>query len=87
MNQKRFRGELWIEAVRALLMALWYRQDEDTVLVQSDKGCQFTGYDWQSFLREHNPVSSISSRGNCHDSAMAESFFQLHKRKRIRRQI
>ena len=46
---------------------------------------QFTGHEWQTFLREHNLVSSMSRRGNCHDNAVAESFFQLLKRERIRR--
>ena len=73
--------------LNALLMALWRRQPEDTVLVHSDQDCQFTGHDWQSFLRDHNLVSSMSRRGNCHDNAVAESFFQLLKRERIRRQI
>ena len=63
--------------LNALLMALWRRQPRDTVLVHSDQGCQFTGYDWQGFLRDHNLVSSMSRRGNCHDNAVAESFFQL----------
>ncbi len=73
--------------LNALLMALWRRQPRDTVLVHSDQGCQFTGHDWQGFLRDHNLVSSMSRRGNCHDNAVAESFFQLLKRERIRRQI
>ena len=73
--------------LNALLMALWRRQPKDTVLVHSDQGCQFTGHDWQGFLRDHNLVSSMSRRGNCHDNAVAESFFQLLKRERIRRQI
>ena len=30
---------------------------------------------------------SMSRLGNCHDNAVAESFFQLLKRERIRRQI
>jgi putative transposase len=29
----------------------------------------------------------MSRRGNCHDDAVAESFFQLLKRERIRRKI
>ena len=49
------------------------------------QGCQFTGLEWETFRREHNLVSSMSRRGNCHDNAMAESFFQLLKRERIRR--
>ncbi|AVP56508.1 IS3 family transposase [Pulveribacter suum] len=71
----------------ALLMALWRRRPEDPVTVHSDQGCQFTGHEWQTFLREHNLVSSMSRRGNCHDNAVAESFFQLLKRERVRRQI
>lgn len=38
-----------------------------------------------SFLRHHNLVHSMSRRGNCHDNAVAESFFNLLKRERIRR--
>jgi hypothetical protein len=36
-------------------------------------------------LRQHNLEPSMSRRGNCHDYAVAESFFQLFKRERIRR--
>jgi putative transposase len=71
----------------ALLMALWRRQPQHPVTVHSDQGCQFTGHEWQRFLRDHNLVSSMSRRGNCHDNAVAESFFQLLKRERVRRQI
>ena len=35
----------------------------------------------------HTLVASQSRRGNCHDNAVAESFFQLLKRERIRRRI
>ena len=73
--------------VDALMMAVWRRRPEDPVTVHSDQGCQFTGHEWQTFLREHNLVSSMSRRGNCHDNAVAESFFQLLKRERVRRQI
>jgi putative transposase len=31
--------------------------------------------------------NSISRRGNCHDNAVAESFFQLLKRERIKRRV
>jgi putative transposase len=71
----------------ALLMALWRRQPKQAVTVHSDQGCQFTGHEWQTFLRDHNLISSMSRRGNCHDNAVAESFFQLLKRERIRQQI
>jgi len=71
----------------ALLMALWRRRPQASVTVHSDQGCQFTGHEWQTFLREHDLVSSMSRRGNCHDNAVAESFFQLLKRERVRRQV
>lgn len=55
--------------------------------MHSDQGSQFTGHDWQDFLRDHNLISSMSRRGSCHDNAVAEIFFQLLKRERIRRHI
>ncbi len=57
----------------------------ERVTVHSDQGSQFTSLEWQSFLRQHNLEPSMSLRGNCHDNAVAESFFQLLKRERIRR--
>ena len=50
-----------------------------------DQGSQFTSKAWQSFLSKHNLIASMSRRGNCYDNAVAESFFQLLKRERIRR--
>lgn len=55
------------------------------MLVHSDRGSQFTSMDWASFLRHHNLTHSMSQRGNCHDNAVTESFFNLLKRERIRR--
>ena len=53
----------------------------------SDQGSQYSSHDWQAFLKAHNLVASMSRRGNCYDNAVAESFFQLLKRERIRRKI
>lgn len=72
-------------AINALLMAVWRRNPKAPVIVHSDQGSQYSSHDWQSFLAEHNLVASMSRRGNCHDNAVAESFFQLLKRERIRR--
>ena len=69
----------------ALLMAVWRRKPSSKVIVHSDQGSQFTSYEWQSFLAMHNLEASMSRRGNCYDNAVAESFFQLLKRERIRR--
>ncbi|MFZ7094264.1 IS3 family transposase [Primorskyibacter sp. 2E233] len=72
-------------ALQALLMAVWRRKPDGKVMVHSDQGSQFTSREWQTFLRQHNLEASMSRRGNCHDNAVAESFFQLLKRERIRR--
>ncbi len=72
-------------ALQALLMAVWRRKPKQRVMIHSDQGSQFTSREWQSFLRQHNLDASMSRRGNCHDNAVAESFFQLLKRERIRR--
>jgi len=72
-------------ALQALLMAIWRRKPKGAVTIHSDQGSQFTSREWQSFLRQHNLEASMSRRGNCYDNAVAESFFQLLKRERIRR--
>ena len=84
--------------LQALLMAVWRRKPKTKVHVHSDQGSQFTGYEWQEFLEQHNLVPSMSRRGNCWDRAIegaigsspmaravVESFFNLLKRERIRR--
>ena len=73
--------------LQALLMAVWRRKPKEKVLVHSDQGSQFTSIDWAAFLKHHNLVHSMSRRGNCHDNAVAESFFNLLKRERIRRKV
>lgn len=71
--------------LQALMMAVWRRRPTSEVLVHSDQGSQYTSHDWQDFLKGHGLVCSMSRRGNCHDNAVAESFFQLLKRERIKR--
>ncbi|HIH9959359.1 TPA: IS3 family transposase, partial [Klebsiella pneumoniae] len=73
--------------LNALLMAVWRRNPENQVLVHSDQGSQYTSHEWQSFLKSHGLEGSMSRRGNCHDNAVAESFFQLLKRERIKKKI
>ena len=73
--------------LNALLMAVWRRQPKKQVMIHSDQGSQYTSHDWQTFLKTHGLQGSMSRRGNCHDNAVAESFFQLLKRERIKRKI
>lgn len=71
--------------LQGLLMAMWRRKPKSKVLIHSDQGAQFTSIDWASFVKHHNLEHSMSRRGNCHDNAVAENFFSLLKRERIRR--
>ncbi|EEW1994253.1 TPA: IS3 family transposase [Escherichia coli] len=73
--------------LNALLMAVWRRNPQKQVLVHSDQGSQYTSHEWQSFLKSHGLEGSMSRRGNCHDNVVAESFFQLLKRERIKKKI
>ncbi len=71
--------------LQALHMAVWRRRPKTRVLIHSDQGSQFTSIEWASFLKHHDLEPSMSRRGNCHDNAVVESFFNLLKRERIRR--
>ncbi|HHC1547755.1 TPA: IS3 family transposase [Klebsiella pneumoniae] len=73
--------------LNALLMAVWRRNPQKQVLVHSDQGSQYASHEWQSFLKSHGLEGSMSRRGNCHDNAVAESFFQLLKRERIKKKV
>lgn len=71
-------------ALQALLAAVWRRKPKHRVMIHSDQGSQFTSREWQTFPSQHNLDASMSRRGNCYDNAVAESFFHLLKRERIR---
>jgi putative transposase len=73
--------------LQALLAAVWRRNPKGRVPVHSDQGSQFTSMEWASFLKHHDLEPSTIRRGNCHDNAVAESFFNPRKRERIRRKI
>jgi transposase InsO family protein len=62
-------------ALSALLMAVWPRQPQRTVMVYSDQGSQFSSDDWRDFPKAHNLEQGMSRRGNRHDNVVAESFF------------
>ena len=66
-------------------MAVWHRKPSGNVVVHSDHGSQYNGHDWSVILKAYRLEGSMRRRGNCHDNAVAESFFQLLKRERIKR--
>jgi len=73
--------------INALLMAVWTRQPTDTVLVHSDQGSQYGSADYLVFMTANNLEPSMSRRGNCHDNAVAESFFATFKKRVTKKKI
>ena len=73
--------------INALLMAVYQRQPKAEVMVHSDQGSQYGSADYLAFMKEHNLVPSMSRAGNCHDNAIAESFFATIKKRIIKRKI
>ncbi|EIB96619.1 Integrase catalytic subunit [Pantoea sp. Sc1] len=67
--------------LNALLMAV-RRHTPQNRRGFSDQGSQYTCHEWWSFLKSHGVEVSMSHRGNCHDNAVAESFFQLLKQRK-----
>ena len=65
--------------LRALEMALKRRGPEVGLLHHSDQGCTYASEDYQAALDARGIVCSMSRRGNCHDNAVAESFFSTVK--------
>lgn len=65
--------------VRALQMALRLRQPAHGLLHHSDRGSQYVSHTYQTLLKTHGLVSSMSRVGNCYDNAVVESFFATLK--------
>jgi transposase InsO family protein len=55
------------------------------VLQRPIESTQFTSYEYQQFLQDHQITLSMSAVGHCGDNAPAEGFFGLLKRERIHR--
>jgi putative transposase len=66
-------------ALNALYMALGRRVPNVGLVHHSDRGSQYASADYQSVLKEHGVVCSMSRKGDCWDNAVAESFFATLK--------
>ena len=67
----------------ALVMAIWRRGKPDALLHHSDRGSQYAGSAYQTVLRQHAAVCSMSRSGDCWDNAVVESFFAALKVERL----
>lgn len=60
-------------------MALFRRKHPRGVIVHSDLGSQYCSHDYQTLLRDHQLICSMSAKGCCYDTACSESFFHSLK--------
>jgi putative transposase len=73
-------------ALDALEMAIWRRQGETEGLVHhSDRGVQYLAIRYTERLAEAGAVTSVGSRGDSFDNALAETIIGLYKAELIRR--
>lgn len=63
----------------ALSMAVDRRDLNEGLLLHSDQGSQYKAKGYQQRLRDLSITCSMSRKGECHDNAVAESFFHSLK--------
>ena len=71
----------------ALKMALTTRNPSKGLLWHTDRGSQYASYEHKDLLKQYGIVQSMSRKGNCHDNAVAESFFHTLKTELIHHEI
>jgi putative transposase len=81
-----FLDRSWLRHVRAHAHQLSHRgitkgllaaQAKAGLMIHSDRGSQYTSYDFRKMLVAYRMTHSMSRRGNCWDNAAGESFFTL----------
>jgi putative transposase len=66
-------------ALDALEMAVWSRQGLDGLIHHSDRGSQYLAIRYTERLAEMGVVSSVGSKGDSYDNALAETINGLYK--------
>ena len=74
-------------ALDALEMAIWHRRADDlgSLIHHSDRGVQYLAIKYTERLAEAEAVSSVGSKGDSYDNALAESVNGLYKAELINR--
>ena len=73
------RMEAGDTTVPAFQMAVKGHQPPPGLVFHSDQGVQYACAQFVTLLRNSKAIQSMSSRGNCYDNAVAESFFHTLK--------
>jgi putative transposase len=66
-------------AIKALDMAVAFRQPPKDCIHHTDRGSQYCSNDYQKRLLKHGFLLSMSGKGNCYDNSMVETFFKSLK--------
>jgi transposase InsO family protein len=65
--------------IAALQMAIAQRRPAPGLICHTDQGSVYGSKEYRNVLQTNNLIPSMSRRGNCHDNAVAESFFSTVK--------
>ena len=68
---------------QALRMAIGQRQPMAGLTLHSDRGSQYASHEYQTLLKKHGIICSMSRKGNCWDNAVMERFFLNLKMERV----
>lgn len=69
--------------IKSLSQAIYHRNPNSRLIVHSDRGCQYTSYEYQNFISKHDIAPSMSAAGYCYDNAAMESFFHTLKTEHV----
>ncbi len=67
----------------ALNRAIWQRKPSPGLIVHSDRGTQYTRYQYGNLLMGKGYIGSRSKKGDCWDNSVIESFFGSLKQERV----
>jgi transposase InsO family protein len=79
--EDNMKSELCVTAFENACKGYGYRE----MILHSDRGSQFTSWDFRQVLRRYDAVQSMSGTGRCYDNARMESFFATLKKELIYR--
>lgn len=69
--------------LNALTMAIKNRKPSVGIIFHSDRGSQYTAARFRNTLAHYGFKQSMSSKGNCYDNAITESFFSTLKKELV----
>jgi putative transposase len=73
--------------IAAMEMAIANRKPAPGLICHTDQGSVYGSHEYRAVLARHQIRPSMSRRGNCHDNAVAESFFSTLKNELTRHTV